>query len=62
MHLLSSVVSCQMFTCGSGAMSKGIKSRLIAIIQEVDVGSDEVKAAEKFTQIMEGRYATDIFD
>ncbi len=43
-------------------MSKGIKSRLIAIIQEVDAGSDELKAAEKFTQIMEGRYATDIFD
>ncbi|KAF4598867.1 hypothetical protein EYR38_007278 [Pleurotus pulmonarius] len=52
----------KMFTCGSGAMSKGIKSRLIAIIQEVDAGSDELKATEKFTQIMEGRYATDIFD
>ncbi|KAK7065087.1 fatty acid hydroxylase [Favolaschia claudopus] len=49
------------FTCGSGAVAKGIKTSIIKIIQDAD-SVDTEAASKKFDQILKGRYATDIFD
>ncbi|KAK0486339.1 fatty acid hydroxylase [Armillaria novae-zelandiae] len=49
------------FTCGSGQVAKGIKNKLVEILQ-IQHGLDQDQAVEKFQQITQGRYATDIFD
>ncbi|KAK0481963.1 fatty acid hydroxylase [Armillaria luteobubalina] len=49
------------FTCGSGQVAKGIKNKLVEILR-TQHGLDQEQAVEKFQQITQGRYATDIFD
>ncbi|KAG7449852.1 fatty acid hydroxylase [Guyanagaster necrorhizus] len=49
------------FTCGSGQVAKGIRNKLVEIL-ETQQDLDYDQAAEKFQQVMQGRYATDIFD
>ncbi|KAK0194657.1 fatty acid hydroxylase [Armillaria mellea] len=49
------------FTCGSGQVAKGIKNKLVELLR-IQHGLDQDQAMEKFQQIMQGRYATDIFD
>ncbi|KAJ6631867.1 cytochrome P450 [Mycena sp. CBHHK59/15] len=49
------------YTCGSGAVAKGIKAALVDIIKATD-GSDVDAAERKFETILKGRYATDVFD
>ncbi|KAL0949758.1 hypothetical protein HGRIS_009796 [Hohenbuehelia grisea] len=51
----------KLFACGSGAIAKEVKQKLIAIIQAND-GIDEIQAAAKFDVLVEGRFATDVFD
>ncbi|KAJ7692444.1 cytochrome P450 [Mycena rosella] len=49
------------FTCGSGAVAKGIKAGLVEVIKRAD-DIDSEEAMTKFEKITKGRYATDIFD
>ncbi|PBK73968.1 cytochrome P450 [Armillaria solidipes] len=49
------------FTCGSGQVAKGIKSKLVEIL-ETQQGLDHDQAEKRFQQVTQGRYATDIFD
>ncbi|SJK98069.1 related to bifunctional P-450:NADPH-P450 reductase [Armillaria ostoyae] len=49
------------FTCGSGQVAKGIKNKLVEILR-IQHGLDQDQAVERFQQITQGRYATDIFD
>ncbi|KAF8998906.1 cytochrome P450 oxidoreductase OrdA-like protein [Hymenopellis radicata] len=49
------------FTCGSGQVAKGIKLKLIDLLEDVHK-LDRAQATEKFEQVTKGRYATDVFD
>ncbi|KAK0212347.1 fatty acid hydroxylase [Desarmillaria ectypa] len=49
------------FTCGSKQVAKGIKNKLEEFL-ETQQGLDHDQAVKRFQQVMQGRYATDIFD
>ena len=51
----------QLFTCGSGKVSQGVKKVLTDIIKEAKGFTDE-EAAAAFERAIQGRYATDIFE
>ncbi|KAK0494970.1 fatty acid hydroxylase [Armillaria luteobubalina] len=51
----------KLFTCGSGQVARGIKNKLVEIL-ETQQGIDHDEAVKRFQQVTQGRYATDIFD
>ena len=59
--LISFGASSQFFVCGSNKVASAVKQTIVDFFQE-RTGSDEAGAREAFDKIMQGRYATDIFD
>lgn len=55
------VTSVQFFVCGSSKIASGVKRVLIEIIKESRHLDDEAALAA-FDEMMNGRYATDIFE
>jgi len=51
----------QFFSCGSGKIASGIKTKLIEIIER-KLNIDHADAAARFEKVSKDRYATDIFD
>ncbi|RPD56624.1 cytochrome P450 [Lentinus tigrinus ALCF2SS1-7] len=49
------------YVCGAGKIAAGVKQAIVDYIKERKP-TDEVQAVAIFDQIMEGRYATDIFE
>lgn len=51
----------QFYTCGAGGVASGIKAQLIGLLKE-KTGFDDTTAEERWSKVIQGRYATDIFD
>ena len=51
----------QFYLCGSNKVATAVKAKLTKLIAEVKE-VDEEKASEIFREIMNGRFATDIFE
>jgi cytochrome P450/NADPH-cytochrome P450 reductase len=51
----------QFFSCGSGKIASGIKTKLIEIIKR-KLNVDHAEAAARFEKVGKDRYTTDIFD
>lgn len=51
----------QFFTCGSGQVAKGIKNKLLEILESEGSLTRE-EAVLRFDAISKDRYVTDIFD
>ncbi|KIP01419.1 hypothetical protein PHLGIDRAFT_32544 [Phlebiopsis gigantea 11061_1 CR5-6] len=51
----------KMFLCGSSKMANGVKERLVGLVQEVSKLDGEA-AKERFNTIVNGRFATDVFE
>ncbi|KAH9937812.1 fatty acid hydroxylase [Epithele typhae] len=50
------------FVCGSGRILQGVKETIVELVKEVRGISDEVEAQKLLNHIMQGRFATDIFE
>ncbi|KAJ7579319.1 fatty acid hydroxylase [Mycena floridula] len=51
------------FTCGSGLVAKGVRSKLVDIVKDSSGSEIDRETAEaNLDKIIKGRYATDIFD
>ena len=51
----------QFYLCGSGKIATAVKQKLVSIIQE-SRQVDEVEATKLFGKILNGRFATDVFE
>lgn len=51
----------QFYVCGAGKIAAGVKQAIVEYIKE-HKPTDETSAVAIFDKIMEGRYATDIFE
>lgn len=60
-HCLHSTSELQFYLCGSGKIATEVKKKLIAIIQEARQ-LDEAAATVAFAEILNGRFATDVFE
>lgn len=54
-------LNAKFFSCGSGKVATGIKTKLIEIIKG-NTNVDDAEAVAKFERVGKDRYATDIFD
>lgn len=50
-----------MYVCGAGRIAAGVKETIVAYIKE-NRQIDDAAALAIFDKIMQGRYATDIFE
>ena len=50
-----------MFLCGSSKLASGVKDKLVELVQEVSKLDGEA-AKDRFNTIVNGRFATDIFE
>ena len=55
------VVFLQIYVCGAGRIAAGVKEAIIQFIKE-QKKTDDASALAHFEKIMNGRYATDIFE
>ena len=58
-HLLTATY--QFYLCGASRISLAVKEKLVAIIQEAR-GGDAADAAAAFSELIVGRFATDVFE
>jgi cytochrome P450 / NADPH-cytochrome P450 reductase len=62
MHLSLKLPSPQSFICGSSKISKAVQSKFVDILQSNHPELDKEEAAKKMEGLLQGRYATDVFD
>ena len=51
----------QLFVCGSSKVANGVKQALVRFFKETKKSSEE-EALVTFDKVMNGRYATDVFE
>ena len=60
-HLVCANTLVKIYVCGAGRIAAGVKQTIIEFLKEEE-NVDDAGANAMFDKIMNGRYATDIFE